>query len=109
MDIEDVRQRKILLYDFYEKLLTERQREIFSMHFMDDCSLAEVGEVAGITPQAVADLLKRVCNRLEKYEDLLGLVDKAHKITLALDELENTPANIKVSKKIRALWECSIM
>jgi len=103
LDIEGVRQRKILLYDFYERLLTERQRELFSMHFMDDCSLAEVGEVAGVTPQAVADLLKRVCNRLEKYEDLLGLAGKARAIELALDKLENTPTNRKIIKKIKAL------
>ena len=105
MDFEAIRQRKILLFDFYEKLLTERQRELFTMHFMEDCSLAEIGSFAEITPQAVADLLKRVNNRLEKYEDILGLAEKAEKIKLALGELEKTHANKRIAKKINDLLE----
>lgn len=98
MDLPEARQRKNLLFDFYENLLTQRQREIFSMHYMEDCSLAEVGAATGITPQAVADMLRRVNTRLEHYDKRLGLVEKhesrkfaAKKIRLLLDDLENKP------------------
>jgi hypothetical protein len=67
-------QYKNLLFDFYGGLLTEKQREYFAMHYMDDLSLAEIGEQSGTTPQAVADLLKRTCALLEKYEQKLSLV-----------------------------------
>ncbi|MCL1877921.1 MAG: DNA-binding protein [Defluviitaleaceae bacterium] len=98
MDLPEARQRKILLYDFYENLLTQRQREIFAMHYMDDCSLAEIGAAAGITPQGVADILKRVTAKLEQYDKRLGLVEKhenrradAKKIRLLLDDFESNP------------------
>ena len=73
--MEDI-QRKNLLFDYYGGLLTEKQRDCFSMHYLDDFSLAEIGEQSGITPQAVADLLKRANILLEKYEQKLGLVEK---------------------------------
>ncbi|MCL2839831.1 MAG: DNA-binding protein [Defluviitaleaceae bacterium] len=75
-DLPAVRQHKNLLFDFYGALLTERQREVFAMHYMEDCSHAEIGASMGITPQAVADLLKRSLGRLNRYEELLCLVAK---------------------------------
>jgi predicted DNA-binding protein YlxM (UPF0122 family) len=69
-------QHKNLLFDFYGGLLTEKQRAFFTMHYMDDLSLAEIGEHSGITPQAVADLLKRANRLLDGYEARLGLVSK---------------------------------
>ncbi len=69
-------QRKNMLYDFYGSLLTDKQSSFFTMHYMDDLSLAEIGEHCGVTPQAVADLLKRANNSLESYETRLGLLKK---------------------------------
>ena len=69
-------QQKNMLFDFYGNLLTEKQREFFIRHYMDDLSLAEIGLLHDITPQAVADLLKRAAAHLEKYEKKLGLINK---------------------------------
>ena len=93
------REHKILLYDFYGALLTDRQRDVFTMHHMEDCSLAEVGETLGITPQAVSDMLRRTMQQLYKYEDKLRLAERhqAQKVIIqrlytALDAL-GTPVN----------------
>lgn len=67
---------KNLLYDFYGELLTQKQRACFEMHYMEDLSLAEIGERQEVTPQAVADLLKRTVSILTGYEAVLGLVQK---------------------------------
>ncbi|MCL2224192.1 MAG: hypothetical protein FWB96_04395 [Defluviitaleaceae bacterium] len=98
MDLPETRQQKNLRFDFYEALLTAKQREVFTMHYMEDNSLAEIGAYMEITPQAVADMLKRVNGRLNHYDKLLGLVEKsenqqafASKINLALDDLESNP------------------
>jgi predicted DNA-binding protein YlxM (UPF0122 family) len=98
MDLPEKRSHKNLLFDFYEQLLTDKQREVFAMHYMEDNSLAEIGEAMGITPQAVADMLKRVNGRLTHYDKLLGLVEKsenqkifAARITHALNDLEANP------------------
>lgn len=90
MDLPEARRRKAVLFDFYEALLTPRQREVFVMHFMEDNSLAEIGEATGTTPQAVADMLKRVNGRLNHYDKLLGLVEKH-------EALQNAVAQIRLS------------
>jgi len=66
--------RIILLGDYYGRLLTERQREILSLHYESDLSLGEVGELLGVSRQAVHDLLSRAEESLEDYEARLGLV-----------------------------------
>jgi len=94
-----------LLFDFYETLLTEKQREIYTMHYAEDYSLSEIADTQGITPQAVADLLKRVNARFDDYEEKLGLVKKFHSQQLLVKELallleEHNP---DVSKDVQEL------
>ena len=82
------------LHDFYGQLLTERQNMCFTMHYLEDLTMAEVGEALGITPQAVADQIKRTVKILHKYETKLGLIQNWHRqqeqlkdINHILDEL----------------------
>ena len=89
-DLPMTRQHKNMLFDFYGLLLTERQREIYVMHHHDDCSLAEIGDSMGVTPQAVADMLKRADAKLNRYEEKLGLVQKFHSQQEVLAETEGT-------------------
>ena len=69
-------QQNNLMFDFYAGLLTPRQREIFSMHYMEDMSMAEIAVEVGTSPQAVLDMLKRTRIKLKKFEGQLGLVKK---------------------------------
>ncbi len=65
-----------LLYDFYGELLTDHQKEIYEQFVLEDLSLSEIAESAGISRQGVHDLVKR-CNKiLEGYEAKLHLVEK---------------------------------
>ncbi|MCL2400258.1 MAG: hypothetical protein FWC91_11030 [Defluviitaleaceae bacterium] len=66
------------LYDFYGSLLTERQNTCFTLHFLEDFSLAEIGTALEITPQAVADQIKRTVKILRKYEEKLGFIQSWH-------------------------------
>ena len=65
-----------LLMDFYGELLTEKQRQVMSGYYFDDCSLNEIAEEHSITRQAVQDMIKRSERLLEQYEKKLMLVDK---------------------------------
>ena len=67
--------RKSLLYDYYNGLLTPKQRDIYALYYHNDMSLSEIAEGSNTTPQAVSDMLKRVDKLLEKYEDNLRLVE----------------------------------
>ena len=75
-DLSSELQQNNLLFDFYTGLLTPRQREVFSMHYMEDMSMTEIAVVVGTSPQAVQDMLKRTKAKLKKFEEQLGLVKK---------------------------------
>mgnify|MGYP002234700702 CR=1 FL=1 len=57
-----------LLYDFYGELLTSHQKEIYEQFVLEDLSLSEIAEDAGISRQGVHDLIKRCNKTLEGYE-----------------------------------------
>ena len=65
-----------LLYDFYGELLTEHQKKIYELYYLQDLSLSEISEQEGISRQRVYDILKRASRLLENYENKLLLIDK---------------------------------
>ncbi|HIX64547.1 MAG TPA: YlxM family DNA-binding protein [Candidatus Mediterraneibacter colneyensis] len=65
-----------LLYDFYGELLTTHQKEIYEQFILDDLSLSEIAEDAGISRQGVHDLIRRCQKSLEGYEEKLHLVER---------------------------------
>lgn len=69
-----------LLLDFYENLLTDRQKEVMNLYYGDNLSLSEIAENLAISKQGVADILKRA----EKV-----LYDTESKLNLLRDHLAN--------------------
>lgn len=64
------------LFDFYQTLLTSKQRNYMSLYFLDDYSLGEIAEEYNVTRQAVYDNIKRTETMLEDYERKLHLFQK---------------------------------
>ena len=84
-----------LLYDFYGELLTAHQKNIYEQFVLEDLSLSEIAEDAGISRQGVHDLIKRGNKTLEGYEAKLHLVErflsvkeKVHRMNTLLEEQE---------------------
>lgn len=75
-----------LLFDFYEKLLTEKQQTFLKYYFHDDFSLGEIASEFEISRQAVYEHIKRAEGMLENYEDKLGLLYKHEQRTQLLDK-----------------------
>lgn len=65
-----------LLYDFYGELLNAHQKEIYEQFVLEDLSLSEIAAGAGISRQAVHDLVRRCQKTLEGYEQKLHLVER---------------------------------
>ncbi len=82
---------KTLLYDFYSELLTEKQKQMFEMYYLDDYSLKEIGEHFEISRQGVRDSIKRTERNLDEYESKLKLI---HKHSLKENLLKNVKKNI---------------
>lgn len=77
----------ILLYDFYQDLLTEKQKQFIELYFQDDLSLGEIAEETGISRQAVYEHIKRAETLLEDYEEKLKLLEKFEKRNRIIEEL----------------------
>ena len=63
------------LFDFYCKLLTEKQRDIFELYYFQDLSLGEIADYYNISRQAVYDVIKRTEILLYDYEEKLKLYE----------------------------------
>ena len=105
-----------LLYDFYGELLTDHQKDIYEQFVLEDLSLGEIAKDAGISRQAVHDLVKRCQKILEGYEDKLHLVEKflfikkkVHELDNVLDTCleDNTEVKVMVDK-VRAISDTII-
>ncbi|EIT85058.1 putative DNA-binding protein [Fictibacillus macauensis ZFHKF-1] len=64
------------LFDFYQSLLTSKQKNYMTLYYLDDFSLGEIAEQYSVSRQAVYDNIKRTEAMLEEYEDKLGLFSK---------------------------------
>lgn len=64
------------LFDFYQALLTPKQRNYMELYYLDDYSLGEIAEEYHVSRQAVYDNIKRTEAMLEEYEQKLSLFKK---------------------------------
>ena len=95
----------------YGGLLTEKQREIMEQYYWEDLSLGEIAENFDITRQAVRDGIKRSEKRLAKFDEQLGIMDKANesgelfeKIAELLNEMTGLDSHdLKIAQKIAVL------
>ncbi len=79
--------RMNFLFDFYQALLTEKQRSYMELYYLDDHSLGEIAESYEISRQAVYDNIRRTEAMLEEYEDKLRLLEKFQQRQVILAQL----------------------
>ncbi len=79
-DLPDERLREVyelsILYDFYGELLGGHKKKIFEDYVLNDLSLAEIADEAGISRQGVHDAVRRCSRALREYEEKLRLVQR---------------------------------
>jgi predicted DNA-binding protein YlxM (UPF0122 family) len=81
------------LYDIYNQLLTDKQREYFSYYFKDNYSLSEIAEILDVSRNAVHLQIKNVVNNLEDLDEKLGIIEQNKKINKLLKALEKEKLN----------------
>jgi predicted DNA-binding protein YlxM (UPF0122 family) len=79
------------LFDFYQELLTPKQRSYMSLYYLDDHSLGEIAEEYKITRQAVYDNIRRTEAMLEEYEEKLELFEKFQRRQQLVSTFEKQP------------------
>ncbi len=67
----------VLLYDIYNKLLTDKQRSYFEDYHFNNLSLSEISEKNNVSRNAVHKQLIVVKDKLNEYEDILKINKKS--------------------------------
>ena len=88
----------INLYDYYEGLLTEKQKEYFKDYYFDNLSLSEISENKNISRNAIHKVIKETENKLNNFEKILNLYEKSLKIKELIKEIDK-----KTKEKIEEL------
>ncbi len=96
-----------VLYDFYNQLLTEKQKNIVDLYYNQDLSLGEIADEFDVSRQAVYDMLKRSERLLYQYEEKLKFIrhtdvknKKILDILNSVINLENELALISSSERL---------
>lgn len=84
-----------ILYDFYSELLGEHKKEIFGEYIMNDLSLGEIAQDAGISRQGVHDIIKRCSVKLRDYEKKLGLKTRFDAIKADAEQIQELTEQIR--------------
>ena len=71
---------------FYGGLLTDKQRQVLTLHCEEDLSLAEIAQEAGISRQGVHDMLTRAAQRLFDMEEKLGMAARFQRMEDSLEK-----------------------
>ncbi|GAA4871374.1 putative DNA-binding protein [Paenibacillus vulneris] len=91
-----------LLFDFYEKLLTEKQQMFCKLYFHDDYSLGEIAAEFKISRQAVYEHIKRAESVLEDYEIKLQLLAKHDERVQLTQKLEPLLSGLSGNERAQA-------
>ena len=78
----------ISLYDYYGKLLTEKQQKYFEDYYFDNLTMDEIAENDNISKNAVSKQLISIKEKLNYYEEILKLNSNKEKIEGILGNTE---------------------
>ena len=81
------------LLDLYGRLLTDSQSEIMNDYYVCNLSLSEISELRNISRTAVSDAMKVARQKLEHYEEKLGLLK-------TFDSLKQDKHNVEIINQI---------
>ena len=81
------------LFDFYQSLLTNKQRNYLELFYLEDYSLSEIADTFNVSRQAVYDNIRRTGDLVEDYEKKLELYQKFEQRREIYDEMEQHLSN----------------
>lgn len=98
------------LFDFYQSLLTDKQRLYMQLYYLDDLSLGEIAGEYDVSRQAVYDNVRRTEAMLEDYEEKLNLFSKFQNRVEIVKNIEQIitgtdEQSVKVRELLNALKE----
>ena len=81
------------LFDFYQSLLTQKQKSYLELFYLRDYSLSEIADTFEVSRQAVYDNIRRTGDLVEDYEKKLELYQKFEQRREIYDEMKQHLSN----------------
>ena len=72
------------LFDIYKELLTNKEQQAFSEHYIEDLSMQEIADNLNVSKSNIGMIVKRAEQKLKDYESKLHILEKNNKIKEAL-------------------------
>lgn len=79
-----------MLLDFYSGLLTDKQLEYMKLYFNEDFSLKEIADQFQVSRSAINDNIHRTIRQLERYEEVLKLLNKFNQKQIIYQKMKKT-------------------
>ena len=95
-----------VLLDLYGGMISGKQYEAMDLYYNEDLSLAEIGDILGISRQAVRGSIKKGEENILFYEEKLGLYRKNEKLKKKLTETAAKLRRLNKEFKSEKLTEC---
>ncbi len=92
-----------LWLDYYGDLLSERQRQVMTLFYADDLSLAEIADLTGLTRQGVHEQVRRGASRLEEFERKLRQAERESELSRKLLHLRSLLLRCETEEALCAL------
>ena len=86
------------LFSLYQKLLTPKERLIFSLYYEENLSMGEIADIKGISRSAVGKTIKIVATKLDNYEDILGIYKQRKEIIKIKDSTRDDNTRVLLEK-----------
>ena len=86
------------LFSLYQKLLTPKERLIFSLYYEENLSMGEIADIKGISRSAVGKTIKIVTTKLDNYEETLGIYKQRKEIIKIKDSTRDDNTRVLLEK-----------
>ena len=87
----------VLLFDYYGRMLTDKQKEYLDLRYNQDLSFGEIAEIMCVSRQAVFDNLARTEALLRRMEENIGCVKRDIAVRKAASEILEAAAILDAS------------
>ena len=88
------------LYDLYNGLLTDKQREYFEDYYFNNLSFSEMAENYEVSRNAIFKQIHIVTDKLKEYESVLKLHEKRKKLEEIVKNIDNFELKIALEELI---------
>ena len=72
------------LFDIYKELLTNKEQQAFSEHYIEDLSMQEIADNLNVSKSNIGMIVKRAEQKLKDYKSQLHILVTNNKINIAL-------------------------